>query len=40
VILGLKCVAVSVITNMAAGMGAEVINHEHTKKMTPLGRKN
>lgn len=35
--LGLKCVAVSVITNMAAGMGDEVISHEHTKAMAPIG---
>ena len=35
--LGLKCVAVSVITNMAAGMGTEVISHEHTKAMAPVG---
>lgn len=35
--LGLKCAAVSAITNMAAGMGAEVISHEHTKAMAPLG---
>ena len=35
--LGLKCVAVSVITNMAAGMGTEVISHEHTKAMAPIG---
>ncbi len=35
--LGLKCAAVSVITNMAAGMGTEVISHEHTKAMAPLG---
>ncbi len=35
--LGLKCAAVSVITNMAAGMGTEVISHEHTKGMAPLG---
>lgn len=35
--LGLNCVAVSVITNMAAGMGDEVISHEHTKAMAPIG---
>jgi len=35
--LGLKCVAVSAITNMAAGLGNEVISHEHTKAMAPLG---
>ncbi len=35
--LRLKCAAVSVITNMAAGMGSEHISHEHTKAMAPLG---
>lgn len=35
--LGLNCVAVSLITNMAAGMGDEVISHEHTKAMAPIG---
>jgi len=35
--MGLQCVAVSVITNMAAGMGDEVISHEHTKAMAPIG---
>jgi purine-nucleoside phosphorylase len=35
--MGLECVAVSVITNMAAGMGNEVISHEHTKAMAPIG---
>ena len=35
--LGLKCNAVSVITNMAAGMGSENISHEHTKLMAPIG---
>lgn len=35
--LGLKCSAVSVITNMAAGLGNETISHEHTKKMAPIG---
>lgn len=35
--LGLKCAAVSVITNMAAGMSNEAISHEHTKAMAPIG---
>lgn len=35
--IGLKCAAISAITNMAAGMGKEVISHEHTKAMAPLG---
>ena len=34
---GLRVAAVSVITNMAAGMSAENISHEHTKAMAPLG---
>lgn len=35
--LGLRCAAISVITNMGAGMSDESISHEHTKKMAPLG---
>ena len=35
--LGLKVAAVSVITNMAAGMSDEQISHEHTKAMAPPG---
>ena len=35
--LGLRCAAVSVITNMAAGLSDEKISHEHTKAMAPLG---
>ena len=35
--LGLRAVAVSTITNMAAGMSEETISHEHTKAMAPLG---
>lgn len=35
--LGLKVAALSVITNMAAGMSDESISHEHTKAMAPLG---
>lgn len=35
--LGLRCAAVSVITNMGAGLSAERISHEHTKAMAPAG---
>lgn len=35
--LGLKCAAISTITNMAAGMSDEAISHEHTKAMAPIG---
>jgi hypothetical protein len=35
--LGLKATAISVITNMAAGLGSETISHEHTKNMAPIG---
>ncbi len=35
--LGLKAVAISTITNMAAGMSDEAISHEHTKAMAPIG---
>jgi purine-nucleoside phosphorylase len=35
--LGLRVAAVSTITNMAAGMSAEVLSHEHTKAMAPSG---
>jgi len=35
--LGLKAAAVSVITNMAAGLGTEHISHTHTKDMAPIG---
>ncbi len=34
---GLRVVAVSTITNMAAGLSEEQISHEHTKAMAPLG---
>lgn len=34
---GLRCAAISTITNMAAGMSDEKISHEHTKAMAPLG---
>lgn len=34
---GLRCAAVSVITNMAAGLGSEHISHEHTKASAPVG---
>ena len=35
--LGLRCAAVSVVTNMAAGLGNEHISHEHTKASAPVG---
>ncbi|EYD70677.1 purine-nucleoside phosphorylase [Limimaricola hongkongensis] len=35
--LGMRAMAVSAITNMAAGMSDEAIGHEHTKAMAPLG---
>ncbi|WJS83473.1 purine-nucleoside phosphorylase [Paracoccus sp. TOH] len=35
--LGLHCAAVSVITNMGAGLSDEAISHDHTKAMAPLG---
>ncbi|MBV1902190.1 MAG: purine-nucleoside phosphorylase [Marinosulfonomonas sp.] len=35
--LGLKTAAISIITNMAAGMSDENISHEHTKAMAPTG---
>ena len=35
--LGLRVAAISTITNMAAGLSAEPISHEHTKAMAPLG---
>lgn len=35
--LGLDCAAISVITNMGAGLSDEAISHEHTKAMAPLG---
>ncbi|MGI3166580.1 purine-nucleoside phosphorylase [Pseudooceanicola sp. 200-1SW] len=35
--LGLRCAAVSVITNMAAGLSDENISHEHTKNSAPIG---
>lgn len=35
--LGLRVAAVSVITNMAAGLSDEAISHEHTKALAPLG---
>lgn len=34
---GLRVAAVSVITNMAAGLSSEAISHEHTKSMAPVG---
>lgn len=35
--LGLDCAAISVITNMGAGLSDEAISHDHTKAMAPLG---
>lgn len=35
--LGLRVAALSSITNMAAGLSAEQISHDHTKAMAPLG---
>ncbi|MCA0044721.1 purine-nucleoside phosphorylase [Celeribacter litoreus] len=35
--LGLRVAAVSVVTNMAAGLGNEHISHEHTKASAPIG---
>ncbi len=35
--LGLRVAAVSVVTNMGAGLSHEAISHEHTKAMAPLG---
>jgi len=35
--LGLRVAAISTITNMAAGLSAEAISHEHTKAMAPIG---
>jgi purine-nucleoside phosphorylase len=34
---GMRVAAISIITNMAAGLGHEVISHEHTKAMAPQG---
>lgn len=36
-LLGMRVAAISTITNMAAGMSDEVLSHEHTKEMAPLG---
>lgn len=35
--MGLRCAAISVITNMGAGLSSERISHDHTKQMAPLG---
>jgi len=35
--LDIRCCAVSVVTNMAAGLGNETISHEHTKASAPVG---
>ena len=34
---GMRVAAISVVTNMAAGMSSEQISHEHTKAMAPIG---
>ncbi|QBX33730.1 purine-nucleoside phosphorylase [Paracoccus liaowanqingii] len=35
--LGLRTAAISVVTNMGAGLSDEAISHDHTKAMAPLG---
>lgn len=35
--LGLRCAAISVVTNMGAGMSAERLSHAHTRQMAPIG---
>lgn len=35
--LGLRAAAISVVTNMGAGLSDESISHDHTKAMAPLG---
>lgn len=35
--LGMDVAAISIITNMAAGLGGENISHTHTKNMAPVG---
>lgn len=35
--LGLRCAAISTITNMATGMSDEHISHDHTKAMATIG---
>jgi purine-nucleoside phosphorylase len=35
--LGIRCAAISVITNMGAGLSDESISHDHTKAMAPIG---
>lgn len=35
--LGLEVAAISIVTNMAAGLSDEAISHEHTKAMAPIG---
>jgi len=35
--MGLRCLGISVVTNMAAGLSDEAISHEHTKAMAPVG---
>ncbi len=35
--LGLKCAAISTITNLGAGMGEDDLSHEQTKAIAPIG---
>ncbi|MBU2957103.1 purine-nucleoside phosphorylase [Paracoccus sp. 1_MG-2023] len=35
--LGLRATAISVVTNMGAGLSDESISHDHTKAMAPIG---
>ena len=35
--LGIRCAAISVVTNMGAGLSDESISHDHTKAMAPTG---
>ncbi|WDA13130.1 purine-nucleoside phosphorylase [Paracoccus marcusii] len=35
--LGLRAAAISVVTNMGAGLSDESISHDHTKALAPLG---
>ena len=34
---GLRCAAVSMATNMGAGLSDEHLTHEHTKSIAPIG---
>lgn len=35
--LGIRCAAISVMTNMGAGLSDESISHDHTKATAPIG---